>query len=313
MPIFWIFLIVLGIATVGFLLARTRALASAGGSAKELHSLPSYYGWNAFLKSVVPAFGLMIIWLLAQPLYIDSVISGKIGEGEIREGSSRGLVLSEVRRTAEGLGQAVASGTMTDDDARDPNADVTEVTAQLKEAGAIVTSTFTQSILRAAQDFRAMSAMGRMLMTGAVILVALIGLFWSLRETTALFRARNVVEQGILAMLIGAASIAILTTIGIVLSLIFNTWEFFQLYPAWDFFFGVEWAPSFSGRGGASELGVLPLLWGTIYISIVALAVAVPIGLFAAIYLSEYASNRVRSFAKPMLSLIHISEPTRPY
>ena len=66
----------------------------------------------------------------------------------------------------------------------------------------------------------------------------------------------------------------------------------------------LEWAPSFSGRGGASELGIIPLLWGTLYISIVALSVAVPIGLFAAIYLSEYAPNSVRSFAKPMLEVL---------
>jgi phosphate transport system permease protein len=76
------------------------------------------------------------------------------------------------------------------------------------------------------------------------------------------------------------------------LSLVFNTIEFFRLYPAKDFFFGLSWAPSFSGRGGSSDLGVIPLLWGTFYISIVALAVAVPIGLFSAIYLSEYASPR---------------------
>ena len=88
------------------------------------------------------------------------------------------------------------------------------------------------------------------------------------------------------------------------LSLIFNTIEFFELYSAWDFFTLLEWAPSFSGRGGSSSLGVLPLLWGTLCISLVALAVAVPIGLMAAIYLSEYASPRVRSFAKPLLEVL---------
>ena len=116
-------------------------------------------------------------------------------------------------------------------------------------------------------------------MSIAVIAVTLFGAFWAVHETNAKFRARNVVEQGIRALLLLAASIAILTTLGIVLSLLFNTIEFFQLYPMSDFFFGTQWAPSFSGRGGSSELGVLPLLWGTFYISIVALAVAVPIGL----------------------------------
>ncbi len=91
-------------------------------------------------------------------------------------------------------------------------------------------------------------------------------------------------------LLISAASIAILTTVGIVLSLVFNTIEFFRLYPASEFFSGLEWAPSFSGRGGSSELGILPLLWGTLYISFVALCWwRCRSGSFSAIYLSEYA------------------------
>ena len=132
----------------------------------------------------------------------------------------------------------------------------------------------------------------------------MLGAGWGVMESNRDFRARNVVEKGILAILMAAASVAILTTIGIILSLIFNTIEFFNLYPAAEFFTLLEWAPSFSGRGGASSLGILPLLWGTLYISIVALLVAVPIGLFSAIYLSEYASPAVRSFAKPLLEIL---------
>ena len=149
-----------------------------------------------------------------------------------------------------------------------------------------------------------MNANGYVAMNFAIIVVALVGALFGFRESSKEFRARNVVEAGIKALLIAAASIAILTTIGIVLSLVFNTYEFFRLYPFDEFFFGTSWAPSFSGRGGASDLGVIPLLWGTFYISIVALAVAVPIGLFSAIYLSEYASSKVRAVAKPLLEVL---------
>jgi len=97
------------------------------------------------------------------------------------------------------------------------------------------------------------------------------------------------------------ANYAIATTAGIVLALIFNTVRFFQVYPASEFFFGTTWSPSF---GGGSELGILPLVWGTLYISIIALLVAVPLGLLSAVYLSEYASRRVRSWAKPMLEVL---------
>lgn len=304
MPILWLILIVSAIAAVGYILGRIRALHNAGGDSRNLHSLPTFYGANVALKTLVPAVGLMIVWLLAQPFFVNSQVSGMIPETVIKEGSSRSLVMAEVRRTAAGLDNAVAQGTLTETVASDAHADVTEITQQLKDAGQVVTSDITQPVLRAAQSYRAMSSTGYAIMSVAVLTVALIGAVMGWLQTNADYRARNVVEQGVKALLLAAASVAILTTVGIVLSLVFNTWEFFKLYPASDFFFGMTWAPSFSGRGGVSELGILPLLWGTLYISVVALLVAVPIGLFAAIYLSEYASSRLRSVAKPLLEVL---------
>ncbi|CUK27186.1 Phosphate transport system permease protein PstC [Cognatishimia activa] len=304
MPLSWLVIIVLAVSALGYILGRTRALSSAGGDARDLHSLPSYYGANVLLKIVVPAFGIMILWLLIQPFVIDRNVSAMIPSSEIKDGSSIGLVMSEVVRTADGIRNAVADGAMTSEMATDGRADFVDFTQRLKDAGQIVTSDLTSPIIRAAQEYNKQSAFGATIMTAVVLLAAAGGLAWGFLETKPSFRARNIVEQGIRALLIAAASIAILTTIGIVLSLVFNTVEFFRLYNAWDFFFGVEWAPSFSGRGGASELGVLPLLWGTLYISIVALAVAIPIGLFSAIYLSEYASPRVRAIAKPALEVL---------
>ncbi len=304
MPLLWLSFIVLIIAGVGFVLARGRALASAGGDSRALHSLPVYYGSNALMKCVVPAFGLMILWLLAQPLVIDNQVSKMIPDAEIAEGSSIGLVMAEVRRTSEGLSNAVNSGFLDEDTARNARADFTDMTQRLKDAGQVVTGNISQTILRAAQAHRQMSGVSQILMTVVVIAVALLGAGWGTRESQVDFRARNVVEKGVLAILIAAASVAILTTIGIILSLIFNTIEFFQLYPAIDFFTLLSWAPSFSGRGGASDLGILPLLWGTLYISFVALLVAVPIGLFSAIYLSEYATPKLRGIAKPLLEIL---------
>ena len=143
MPLVWLILIVLAIAAAGYLLGRSRALASAGGDSRHLHSLPSYYGANTALKSVVPALGLLIIWLLVQPLYVSSNVSGAIPDSAIEEGSSRGLVMAEVRRTADGLNNAVAAGDMTEDYARSESADLTDVTQRLKDSGQIVTSDLT--------------------------------------------------------------------------------------------------------------------------------------------------------------------------
>ncbi|MGP6088406.1 phosphate ABC transporter permease subunit PstC [Antarctobacter jejuensis] len=304
MPVIWLIVIVLALAALGYILGSRRAMQSAGGDRRDLHSLPSYYGSNVALKSLVPAMLALVVWLIAQPFYVNSVISGMIPDTAIKEGSSLGLVLSEVRRTAEGLENSVAQGAMSDSFARNPDADLEDMTTRLKDAGQIVTSTVTKPMLVAAQEYRQLNATGNMLMAGVVILLSLFGAFWGIRETNKEFRARNVVEQGVLALLIAAASIAVLTTIGIIFSLLFNTIEFFRLYPAAEFFTLLEWAPSFSGRGGSSSLGILPLLWGTFYISLVALLVAVPIGLFAAIYLSEYATPTVRGIAKPMLEVL---------
>ncbi len=304
MPIYWLITIVLALAAIGYVAGRSRALASAGGNARGLHSLPMYYGYNVALTVMTPAVGLLIVWLVAQPILIDNTVSSKIPDSSITEGSNRSLVMSDVRRVAEGLDLLVAEGGMDPDEVAGMRTDFTDVRERLNAAGVILGSNIQPFVLEAAQDYRAMARTGTSVMWGAVLLVAIAGFAISLLRTKADFRARNTVEQGITILLIGAACIAILTTIGILFSLLFNSIEFFRIYSLTDFFFGLTWNPSFSGRGGGSELGVLPLLWGTFYISLVALLVSVPIGLFSAIYLSEYASLRVRAVVKPMLEVL---------
>ena len=130
---------------------------------------------------------------------------------------------------------------------------------------------------------------------------AVAGLGWAVTRAGRGFRARNSVERMVLGLMIFCSMIAIATTIGIVLSLIFETISFFRQYSLADFFFSTVWSPRFEGN---SRLGMLPLLWGTLYISFIALLVAVPIGLLAAIYLSEYASPRLRGIAKPAVEVL---------
>lgn len=302
MPLLWLIAVLIAISGAGFLVGRSRALASTQGGTFRLHSLPVYYGSNTALKALIPSFLLVIAWLILQPLAVSNTVSGMIPDETIAEGSSRGLVLAEIRRTADGIDLALGSGDLSEGDLA--TGDLEAITAALKDAGAVVTSDITPEGLTAAQKHRDMNASAKLMMSIAAIALAIGGLVWGVKETSPEFRARNTVESVVKYLLIAASLIAILTTLGIILSLIFNTLEFFRLYPASDFFFGTEWAPSFSGRGGASELGVLPLIWGTFYISIVALIVAVPIGLYSAIYLSEYASPRVRAIAKPLLEVL---------
>ncbi len=134
-----------------------------------------------------------------------------------------------------------------------------------------------------------------------VTVVAVLGLVVSIWQSRPDFIARNRAERLITLVLIAASGVAILTTVGIVMSMLFETTNFFRDYDWKDFFFSTEWSPNFRGD---SALGILPLLWGTLYISLIALLFAVPIGLFAAIYLSEYASPRMRSIAKPAIEIL---------
>ncbi len=301
MPLLWLVLIVLAIAAVGYFLGRQRAMHSAGGNFRILHSLPNYYGMNVALTAIVPAFFILIGWLLIQPLVIENRVSGMIPETSIAEGSSLSLVMSDVRRVAEGLDTAVAQGAMSEDEAGSIRSEFTDVRQRLGEVGVALGSNVEAAVLRAAQAYRAMAATGTLWMNVLVIAAALLGAGAAVMMTSKDFRARNVVERSVLVILGAAATIAILTTLGIVLSMLFETRNFFGQYSWTEFFFGTAWAPDFRGN---SELGILPLLWGTLYISVVALVVAVPIGLFAAIYLSEYATRRVRAVAKPAIEIL---------
>ena len=304
MPFTWLVLSILAIAAAGYGLGRQRALNSAGGDSRNLHSLPSYYGAHAAMWAVVPAAAVLIVWLLAQPFFVNARVLASLPDTVVAEGSSIGLVMSDIRRVADGLDQAVAQGAMTRAQATSIEADTTDVRALLGDVGVALGSAVSGDVLSGAQQYRVLSTTASNIMTVVVLLMALGGAGYAYSKSHADFRARNTVERGILMLLMFAASIAILTTIGIVFALLFNTIEFFKLYPARDFFFGNNWAPSFSGRGGASDLGVLPLLWGTFYISFIALLVAVPIGLFSAIYLSEYSTPRVRGIAKPLIEIL---------
>ncbi|MGH6658377.1 MAG: phosphate ABC transporter permease subunit PstC, partial [Sphingomicrobium sp.] len=144
---------------------------------------------------------------------------------------------------------------------------------------------------------------------GLALLAALAGAALALRRGAPEFRARSGVERWLMILLFGASLIAILTTLGILLSLMFESLRFFRLYPPGDFIFGTEWSPQTAIRadqaGSSGAFGSVPLMWGTFFIgAIIAMAVAVPLGLMSAIYLTQYAHPRLRSWLKPILEIL---------
>ncbi len=301
MSALWIFLAVVAIGISGFVLGRQKAIMSVAGQHNELHSRPVYYGFNVLIASMLPALLVFIVWLIAQPVLVSSMVSGHIPDSAIPESQNRSIVMSDVIRLANGLDKAVSEGAFTREEAARLNPDTTNIRELLGQSGIALGSDVRPEVMTAALEYRTLSRTGYFCLALVAIGLALAGLVYSLMRTKSDFRARNRVEKVVLYMLVSAALVAILTTIGIVLSLIFNTIEFFRIYPASKFFFGTTWSPHF---GGGSDLGIAPLLWGTLYISFLALAVAVPVGLMTAIYLSEYANSKVRSIVKPAIEVL---------
>jgi phosphate transport system permease protein len=121
-------------------------------------------------------------------------------------------------------------------------------------------------------------------------------------------RARNHVERFLEWLLLGCSMIAVLTTIGIIASVAFEAARFFGKVPWYEFLFGLQWSPQTAIRadqvGSSGAFGAVPLFWGTMLISVIAMVVSVPIGLFSAIYLAEYAHSRFRAWAKPLLEVL---------
>jgi phosphate transport system permease protein len=145
-------------------------------------------------------------------------------------------------------------------------------------------------------------------MTATVLLTAVGGGLLGLWRVRPDFHARHRVEGTLRTLLLLCASVAILTTVGILLSVLFESIRFFSKVPFHEFLFGTHWSPQTAMRadqvGSTGKFGAIPLFTGTLLISAIALLVAVPVGLMSAIYLSEYAKPRIRAVAKPALEVL---------
>lgn len=301
MSIGLITLIVLGLAVLGFILGRQRALSAVKGDPRTLHSLPGYYGWSVFLFTAVPALLLLVTWAFVQPIALNSHVSAMVPEADVASYGSTQLVMADVRRIADGLDAVARKAGLDEAGLNAMRADLTDMRGRLAEVGVALGSNVVPSVLDAAKEYRSLSGELRLAMSIAVLLAAVAGLLFALWRINPKQRARNLVEQFTLVLLAGCSLIAVATTFGIVFSLVIESVHFFKLYDFRDFFFSMTWNPQF--RGG-SDLGLWPLVWGTLYVSFIALLVSVPVGLMAAIYLSEYAGKKVRAFAKPAIEIL---------
>jgi phosphate transport system permease protein len=184
--------------------------------------------------------------------------------------------------------------------------------AALRDIEAVASGSFSgepsPALRRAADTYASIRSWTTNLILGGGLVFGLLGIAFGLRTLSAQFRARNHVERFVKVVLFAAASVAVLTTIGIVSSVLFETVLFFEKVSPIDFLFGLQWSPQTAIRadqaGSSGAFGIVPLVTGTLLITVIALLIAGPVGLFAAIYMAEYASPRFRSLAKPVLEIL---------
>jgi phosphate transport system permease protein len=274
------FLVMTILVAAGFVFGRRRAASIAGGHFAKMHSLPTYHGLYAAALAFITmlgvfAIGAPVIQWLAEHNAI-GFFAPEVGADALKRGST----LRDVVNIAAGQHAGEATDT-------------------LKSAAASYAAT---------QDF------GNKLLLLAGVLLGLGGLGLGLSRSSMTFRARNAFERIVDVVLVLCAGLAVLTTIGIVFSVVGETYRFF-FDPAikgkpgvFDFLFGTEWNPQAAMRADQGEIstayGFIPLLTGTLLITFIAILVAGPLGLLSAIYLAEYASPKTRAFAKPILEIL---------
>lgn len=295
-------LITAAIAMIGYLAGSRRALALAGGRSASMHSRPGYYGSFVAIWSALPAALLLGVWLVAAPAIINSSIRSEFpAEVKAQSQASQGLSFGMIEGIARGM-RALSA-----EEAAQAERNPADLRNLMGARGVAIAGDPEAYMIKAANDLNSLNARSNLLRNIAVLLVAVGGAALTYRLIAPRFRARNRVESVILASLVVASSIAILTTVGIIASMLTEATHFFARVPAHEFFFGTVWDPRFAAAGATAsegQFGLIPLLLGTLYIGFVAMLFAVPIGLFAAIYMSEYASQRVRSITKPLLEVL---------
>ncbi len=278
MTISLLLLVIFILVALGYTIGRTRAVKRFRSAERERrpHSLPRYYGYLVALYTLIPALVVIVLWGLLESSVLTSMVSRQLPEDiqSLPEGQLK-LVINDIKNLAVGN---ISSS----------NSDPVRMEAANHFSGLLNKSRWAKGII--------------------AIAAALLGMFFGLRSIAPETRARILVEKAIMIFLIACSSLAILTTVGIVFSVLFESLRFFGKVPFSEFVFGLHWSPQTAIRadqvGSSGSFGAVPIFAGTLLISVIAMLVAVPFGLMSAIYLAEYASPSMRSWAKPLLEIL---------
>ncbi len=266
------------LSVAAFWVGKTRSLSLVGGSrgVRHLHSLPSHYGLMTAMWCALPALAVIGLWLVFQDAIIVRLVVDQLPAG-VRDlpANDLSLVLNDMRNLV---------------------------------AGNVPASSVSAAVQTASAKYIQLRGISRMALTVLVMAMAISAVIAIRARITPELRARNGVERVIEWMLIGCSTIAVFTTVGIFASVAFEAFRFFSMVSPIEFLFGTSWSPQMAIRadqvGSSGSFGAVPLFAGTALISFIAMVIAVPIGLFSAIYLAEYAHPKFRTFAKPLLEVL---------
>jgi len=272
----YLLLAVVIFALVAFYVGQSAGRKFVAAEGASVHSLPGYHGAFVAVWVGIPALILLLLWTAAQGGIVDGLVVAGL-PADLTAGKSPAevsLLLSEIKNVA--VGQVFSEP-------------IPEVRA-------------------AAEALVRWNEIGRWSMVVVVCAIMLLTLFFARLQLAPRFRARSAVERVLSGLMIACSIAAILTTVGIIVSLVYESLEFFRMVPIQEFLFGLRWEPQIAIRAdqvaGAGAFGAVPVFLGTILISTIAMVIATPIGLFTAIYLVEYASEGVRNVVKPILEIL---------
>lgn len=274
--VFYVLAAILIISFFGFLFGWRRSLSLAEGRHRDLHSRPAYYGAFVAAWIGIPALLLVLVWIAFQSTVIDALLLASLPAEKTSglSGAQISLVLSEIKQVSRGniFGQP------------------------------------DQAVRDAAERYKSWQSIASWSMVAVALAFSLAGLVWAGSRISPHFRARQGVERVLNGFMIVCSVIAILTTAGIVISLLIEALRFFGMVSPLEFLFGLSWEPQIALRAdqslGSGAFGAIPVFLGTLQIAFFAMLVAVPIGLFTAIYLTEYAHPRFRAVVKPIIEIL---------
>ncbi len=271
-------IIVLAASAVAYMMGKFRSqqVAKPVGGVRNLAALPNYYASLMGLWALLPALFLIVLWSVFDSTVISSLVQAQLPEeAKSLSVEDYDLVMSQVNNAATGIGSYDNLG-----------------------------DEYTPAIER----LKTLNQTSGNAMPILVIIVLVVGGLLGYRAIQPKHNARYAVERVFNAALVICSTIAIFTTFGIVFSVLFESIQFFQKVPITEFLFSTHWSPQIAIRadqtGASGSFGVIPLIAGTLLISFIALLIAVPVGLMSAIYLSEYASSKVRGVVKPALEIL---------